>query len=294
MSSVEHTAARGRGKVSLVGAGPGDPELLTLRAARRLAEADLVLYDALVDPRVLALVAPTARRFPVGKRAGRPSVSQSTIEALLVRYARRGLHVVRLKCGDPFVFGRGGEEALAVARAGLPVEVVPGVSSAVAAPAFANVPVTHRGLASGFVVLTGEPDDAWRRTLAALEPASLTVVLLMSLRARGEVARAALARGWSAETPVAVVLGAHGPDGTSLRTTLGELADLALPAEARGLPGTLVVGAVVGVADALAALRDGTPDATAPGAGRPVRVRPDSHPDFRPDVTVCPEVAREA
>ena len=150
-----------RGLVSLVGAGPGDPALLTRRAAQRLAEADLVLYDALVDRAALDL-APSAQRIFVGKRAGRPAVTQEFIIRLLIRAARRGRRVVRLKGGDPFVFGRGGEEALALSAAGLPFEVVPGVSSAVAAPALAGIPVTHRGMASGFVVVSGHAEEAYR------------------------------------------------------------------------------------------------------------------------------------
>ncbi len=130
------------GHVSLVGAGPGDPELLTLRALRRLRAADLVLNDALV-PAALVELAPQARRFFVGKRAGRHSIEQDTIHRLMIRAARRGDRVVRLKCGDPFVFGRGGEEALALAEAGIPFEIVPGLSSALAAPALAGIPVTH-------------------------------------------------------------------------------------------------------------------------------------------------------
>ena len=158
-----------KGFVSLVGAGPGDPDLLTLRAARALAAADLVLYDALVARETLDL-APRAQRFSVGKRAGRASMDQETINRLLVRAARRGKRVVRLKGGDPFVFGRGGEEALALVAAGVPCEVVPGVSSAVAAPALAGIPVTHRGLASAFVVVSGHAESAWRPVLDGLAP----------------------------------------------------------------------------------------------------------------------------
>ena len=169
-----------RGFVSLVGAGPGDPDLLTRKAAERLAEADLVLYDALVDPATLAL-APTAQRIFVGKRAGRPQVRQEFIHWLMVRAARAGKRVVRLKGGDPFVFGRGGEEALALAAAGIPFEVVPGVSSAIAAAALAGIPVTHRGMASGFVVVSGHAEDAYRPMLESLAPHSATVVVMMGL-----------------------------------------------------------------------------------------------------------------
>lgn len=239
------------GRVALLGAGPGAADLLTLRAARRLAEADLVLYDALVAPELLDL-APRAQRFCVGKRAGRPSVSQETIERLLVRAARRGQRVVRLKCGDPFVLGRGGEEALTLAAAGIPFEVVPGVSSAVAAPALSGIPVTHRGLASAFVVVSGHAEPAWGAVLDGLAPQSLTVVVLMGLGARAAIAARLLARGWSADTPAAVCLAAGADDASTWRGTLSDLATAEI--DAGGAPGTLVIGAVVAVAEQLATL----------------------------------------
>mgnify|MGYP001615792961 CR=1 FL=1 len=164
--------------------GPGDPELLTLRAARRLAEADLVLHDDLVPDAVVAL-ASQALRLSVGKRAGRPRCTQEEIIAILIRAARRGRRVVRLKCGDPFVLGRGGEEALALARAGIPCEVVPGLSTALAVPAAAGIPLTHRGIASGFLVVSGHDPGAYAPVLEALPPGSLTVVILMGLRTIG-------------------------------------------------------------------------------------------------------------
>ena len=175
------------GLVSLVGAGPGDPELLTLRAVSRLGAADVVLYDALVD-RAALRYAPRARRFYVGKRAGRHSIAQETIERVMIRRALRGERVVRLKGGDPFVLGRGGEEALALAAAGVPVEVVPGISSAVAGPALSGIPVTHRGLASAFVVVSGHDAATCARVLGSLEPGAATVVVLMGLRTRAATA----------------------------------------------------------------------------------------------------------
>jgi uroporphyrin-III C-methyltransferase/precorrin-2 dehydrogenase/sirohydrochlorin ferrochelatase len=237
------------GFVWLVGAGPGDPELLTRRGARVLTAADLVLYDALVDPRVLEL-APRARRFPVGKRAGRPSMRQETINRLMVRAARRGQRVVRLKCGDPFVLGRGGEEALALAAAGIGFEVVPGVSSAVAAAALAGIPVTHRGLSAGFVVVSGHAERAYGPVLDALAPHSLTVVVLMGLASRAAVAARLLARGWSPLTPAAVVRGASTLTAHAWTGTLGALpaAEIGGAADA---PGTIVVGAVVSLAAVL-------------------------------------------
>jgi uroporphyrin-III C-methyltransferase/precorrin-2 dehydrogenase/sirohydrochlorin ferrochelatase len=239
------------GSVALVGAGPGDPELLTRRAAARLAAADLVLYDALVDVRTLDL-APAARRIFVGKRAGRPSVRQDFINRLMVRAARRGLRVVRLKGGDPFVFGRGGEEALALAAAGVAFEIVPGVTSAVAAPALAGIPVTHRGLASGFVVVSGHDADAYRPVLESLAPQSATVVVLMGLRGAPSIADLMIERGWESSTPVGVVFGASTADSAAWTTTLGGLRHGIETADCDG-PGTLVIGQVVSLRGVLAA-----------------------------------------
>jgi uroporphyrin-III C-methyltransferase / precorrin-2 dehydrogenase / sirohydrochlorin ferrochelatase len=233
------------GFVWLVGGGPGDPELLTRRAARVLAEADLVLYDALVSPGALEL-APHAQRFSVGKRAGRPSVDQETIHRLMIRAARRGRRVVRLKGGDPFVCGRGGEEALALRAAGVPFEVVPGVSSALAAPAAAGIPVTHRGLASAFVVVSGHAEDAFRPVLEALVPRSATVVVLMGLGRRAAIGALLVSHGWPASTPAAIVFGAFTSDEHAWLGTLGALGSAPLPDS--DAAGTMVVGAVVSLA----------------------------------------------
>lgn len=256
------------GFVSLVGAGPGNAGLLTRRGADRLAAADVVLYDALVDAEVLRL-APRAHCFFVGKRAGRPSVSQRSIERLLVRAARRGKRVVRLKCGDPFVFGRGGEEAQALAAAGIPFEIVPGVSSAIAAPALAGIPVTHRGLASAFAVVSGHAASSYGPILDGIAPGSLTLVLLMGVGARRDIARRLLARGWPGDTPAAVVLGAST---AAARTWAGTLADLAADApllDAADLPGTLVVGAVAGLALLSPALTTPSPAAARTAGATP-------------------------
>ncbi|MGZ6071922.1 MAG: uroporphyrinogen-III C-methyltransferase [Myxococcaceae bacterium] len=241
------------GLVSLVGAGPGDPELLTVRAVARLAAADVVFYDALVDQAALRH-APRARWAYVGKRAGRPSISQATIERLMIRRALRGERVVRLKSGDPFVFGRGGEEALALAAAGIPCEVVPGVSTALAAPGLAGIPVTHRGLSTAFVVVSGHAETAFTPVLASLEPGAATVVVLMGLQTRTLVAGLLLARGWSADTPAALLLSAGTTEARCWRGTLAELGSCDLPERHPTLPGVLVIGASVGVADQLEAL----------------------------------------
>jgi uroporphyrin-III C-methyltransferase/precorrin-2 dehydrogenase/sirohydrochlorin ferrochelatase len=217
-----------------------------------------VLYDALASEGMRAY-APNARWFFVGKRACRQSIAQETLNRLLVRYARRGLRVVRLKCGDPFVFGRGGEEALALARAGVPFEIVPGVSSAVSAPALAGIPVTHRGAASALAVVTGHHEAVYAPLLDGLPPGAATLVVMMGLGRRGPIAERLLARGWAAETPAAIVLGAATPQSWSWTGRLAELGAAALPDTSAGAPGVLVIGAVVAVAAEIAAGFAGAP-----------------------------------
>lgn len=232
-----------RGSVALVGAGPGDPELITLRTARRLAGADVVFYDALVDRRALDL-APRARRVFVGKRAGRHAMPQDTINRLMIRAARRGLAVVRLKGGDPFVFGRGGEEALSLVAAGVPFEIVPGISSAIAAPALAGVPVTHRGISAGFLVVSGHAEEAYRPVLESIAPASVTVVVLMGLGRFAAIAKLLVERGWLPSTPVAVVLGASTDSGSTWTSSLADIT-AGLTFDDTGAAGTIVIGDVV-------------------------------------------------
>ncbi len=238
------------GRVTLVGAGPGDPGLLTRRAVARLRAADLVLYDALIDPRVLA-IARKAQRFFVGKRAGRPAVAQHTIHALMIRGARRGRRVVRLKGGDPFVFGRGGEEVLALQRAGVRVEVVPGVTSAVAAPAAAGIPVTHRGLASAFLVVSGHDEAAFDGLVGSLPPGRVTLVILMGIGRSAALAGRLLRAGWPQTTPAAVIVDGTGRGQQVRRGSLRSLAsgDLRITAAA---PGTIVVGDVAALGGAAA------------------------------------------
>ncbi|MCU1500871.1 MAG: uroporphyrinogen methyltransferase [Ilumatobacteraceae bacterium] len=225
--------------ISLVGAGPGDPELLTVRALRRLQAAQVVVHDALVGTGVLALADPSAELIDVGKRAGAP-VPQGLINDLLVQLGRDGREVVRLKGGDPFVFGRGGEEALALAAAGVPFEVVPGVSAVVAAPAAAGIPVTHRGVSASFTVVTGHRQDGespvnW----AALAQAGGTLVILMGVAHRGAIAAELIAGGLAAGTPVAAIRHATGVEQDVVRCTLATLADTPVRS-----PATLVIGAV--------------------------------------------------
>ncbi len=242
------------GRVSLVGAGPGDPDLLTLRAIRRLAEADVVLYDALVDRRVLDL-APKARCVDVGKRCGKRQVAQAATERLLVRLARRGWNVVRLKGGDPFVFGRGGEEALTLSRAGISWEIVPGLSSALVAPALCGIPVTHRGLSAALLVTSGHDLDAARALLSSLIPLSTTVVILMARQNRPQLAQILLSSGWPAQTPATVIQSASLPD---QKQWLGTLLDLQQPSETLdlldGAASLLVIGKPVALSAELSPL----------------------------------------
>jgi uroporphyrin-III C-methyltransferase/precorrin-2 dehydrogenase/sirohydrochlorin ferrochelatase len=249
-------------KVALVGAGPGDPRLWTIRAARLLKEADLVLYDALVDVDALRRLT-RARCFSVGKRARRDSMPQETIHRLMIRAAKQGKRVVRLKGGDPFVFGRGGEEALALAAARIPFEVVPGVTTAIAAPELAGIPVTHRGIASGFLVLAGHTSEAVDHTLSAIRPNTISIVILMGVGARAELASRLTAHGWSGDTPAAIVCSASMPDAWTWTGPLAEMGG-AMPPE--GAAGVLVIGDVVNVRERLVAL---TPVAREwQGAGR--------------------------
>ena len=251
------------GFVSLVGAGPGDPELLTLRALKRLRDADLVLYDALVAVDVREL-APRAQRFYVGKRAARHAASptsggarsnaqrcggeieQAEIHKLMIRGAQRGQRVVRLKAGDPFVLGRGGEEALALEAAGIAYEVVPGVSSAIAAPALAGIPVTHRGIASAFAVLSGHAESAYGPIVDAVAPNSLTLVVLMGNATRAAIAARLVARGWPPTTPAAIMYGASHAGAI---TWLGEISTLGEATFDTELPATIVIGEVVALAN---------------------------------------------
>ncbi len=229
--------------VWLVGAGPGDPGLLTVRGAEALARADIVVHDRLAERSLLDLAPPGAERVDVGKSPGGP-VDQEDINDLLVARARAGLTVVRLKGGDPFVFGRGGEEAEALLAAGVAFEVVPGITSAVAVPAYAGIPVTHRGLSTSFTVVTGHsrhgPDDPvhWE----SLARAGGTVVVLMGVAHRGEIARRLMAGGMASTTPVAAVRWGTRPDQRTLRTTLDDLAGVELEP-----PVTLVIGTVAGL-----------------------------------------------
>jgi uroporphyrin-III C-methyltransferase / precorrin-2 dehydrogenase / sirohydrochlorin ferrochelatase len=243
------------GLVSLVGAGPGHPDFLTVKGLRRLREADLVFHDALVSAEVLAL-AERADRIDVGKRGGRAGTPQDAIEHMMIAAAGDGLRVVRLKGGDPFVFGRGAEEALALGRAGIPFEIVPGVTTAISAPALAGIPVTHRGTASGFLVVTASDSEELSRILDNVSPSSITIVVMMGSRVRTEVAAVLFENGWQPETPSAIVMGAATAHAWAWKGPLASMATVSIPATAAGLAGTLVIG---GVAALPLNLVDGVP-----------------------------------
>jgi uroporphyrinogen III methyltransferase/synthase len=237
--------AESYGRVFLVGAGPGDPGLFTLRGREVLEAADVVVYDRLVNPALLDLAPDDARRIFAGKTRGDHVMPQGAINAVLIHHARHGRRVVRLKGGDPFVFGRGGEEAEALAAAGVPFEVVPGVSSAVAVPAYAGIPLTHRSLSSSFAVVTGHDDPEKQRPpvdWARLATAVDTLVVLMGQARLDAIARQLIAHGRVPETPVALISAGTTEAQTVVECRLDEAGALA-----RDLPGPLliVIGEVV-------------------------------------------------
>lgn len=234
-------AAPTTGHVTLVGAGPGDAELLTLKAVRALQAADVVLFDDLVSADVLELARREARRMLVGKRGGRPSCRQEEINALMVRLARQGKRVVRLKSGDPMIFGRAGEEIAELEAAGIAVEVVPGITAALAMAAALGISLTHRAHAQSLRLVTGHGRDGalprgldWR----SLADAASTLVFYMGGRRGGEIAQRLMAAGLSAATPVAVVESISRPEERRHATTLGELAALS----ARDFSGPVLIG----------------------------------------------------
>jgi uroporphyrin-III C-methyltransferase len=250
-----HAMKQAAGKVYLIGAGPGDPELLTLKAARVLRAADVVLVDDLVDRRVLAHVRRGARVIEVGKRGGCRSTPQAFIEKLMVRLARRGAAVVRLKGGDPFIFGRGGEEVAALRAAGIPVETVSGITAGIAAPAALGIPVTHRDVARGVTFLTGHARDGAEPNWQALRAGGTTLVIYMGMKRVGALVSGMLNAGFPADTPACAIRNGTLETQAEVITTLA-----ALPAAAEAAqldsPAILVVGEVVGLARAGTASTD--------------------------------------
>ncbi len=241
------------GKVYLVGAGPGDPELLTLKAARLLATADVVVYDGLVGSEVLALVNKDARLVSVAKQRSRHSVPQEEINAILVREAISGNFVVRLKGGDPFIFGRGGEEVEACRAAGVSVEVIPGISAAIGGAAEAMLPLTHRDTSSAVSFVAGQCKGLTEQNWAGLAGKGRTLVIYMGVATAPDITEKLIADGLSPDTPVAVLEQVTQPETRALRTVLTDLGDMIEREDVKS-PAIIIVGDVVLKSDAVDAL----------------------------------------
>ena len=242
------------GQATLVGAGPGDPDLLTLRAVKAIQSADALLYDALIDPAILDMARPDARRIDVGKRCGRHAMNQAAINALIVRLARQGAHVVRLKGGDPFVFGRGGEELASLRAAGVPVTVVPGVTAACAAAASLQIPLTHRETARSLHFITGHGADGLipAHHWASLARAGGTIAAYMSGRTLAQMTGSLMAAGLPGETPAVAVENASRANEQRVSGTVASLPDALAAAGFTG-PTLVLIGAVVNLAKAATA-----------------------------------------
>jgi uroporphyrinogen III methyltransferase / synthase len=232
------------GTVYLIGAGPGDPGLLTVRGLELLRRAQIIVFDQLVNPVLLEEASDGAVKIFAGKRAGRHCIAQSEINQSLIDHARLGYEVVRLKGGDPFVFGRGGEEAEALAAAGVPFEIVPGVSSAVAVPAYAGIPLTHRNYSSSFAVVTGHKAQKqqaaveWAKLAAAVD----TLVILMGLKNLAQITAELLSHGLAPETRIAVISRGTTDDQETITGTIADIVDKTRSMES---PAVIVIGRVV-------------------------------------------------
>lgn len=237
------------GKVFLVGAGPGDPELLTLKAVRAIAAADVVLIDDLANRAALRFASPVARVCEVGKRGGCRSTPQAFIEKLMVRLAKSGKTVARVKGGDPFVFGRGGEEMAALQRAGVDVEAVSGVTAGIGVPAALGIPLTHRGLCEGVTFVTGHTGDGREPDWKALAAGRTTLVVYMGVAHAGEISRRLIDEGLRSDTPAAAIQNGTLASQKSTVTVLGDLA-AAMARSGIGSPAVLVIGEVVRFAQA--------------------------------------------
>lgn len=242
-----------QGIVYLVGAGPGDPELATVKAIRLISECDVILYDYLVPPEILEYASPSAQLIYVGKQGGEHTLPQERINSLLVEHAKQGKRVVRLKGGDPFVFGRGGEEAEVLADAGVKFEFVPGVSSAIAAPAYAGIPLTHRRLSSSVIIVTGHEDPTkpfsaicWEKVASG----DSTLVILMGMRNLRENMQKIIDGGISPDTPVAIVRWGTRPNQKTITGTVATIADMVEKAKFKA-PAVIVVGKVAEFRDKL-------------------------------------------
>ncbi|HEX8556393.1 MAG TPA: uroporphyrinogen-III C-methyltransferase [Sphingomonas sp.] len=247
MATLLDPAARGR--VILVGAGPGDPGLLTVRAVAALAAADVVVHDGLIDPAVLDLAPPTAQRISVAKQRARHTLPQEAINALIIAHVRTGSVVVRLKGGDPFVFGRGGEEVEAVRAAGLPVEVIPGVSAALGCAAEAMLPLTHRDHSSAVSFVAGQCKGLSEQDWSGLAGQGRTLVIYMGVATAAAIADKLIADGVAPDMPVAVLERGTLQGARALRTLLADLGPM-VTRERIASPAIIVVGEVVTLSDA--------------------------------------------
>jgi uroporphyrin-III C-methyltransferase len=239
----------GRGRAILVGAGPGDPDLLTVRAVAAIRSADVIVHDGLVDPRVLDLAPEQAVRVSVAKKRDRHTIPQEGINALIVAHVKAGARVVRLKGGDPFIFGRGGEEVEAVRAAGLPVEVIPGVSSALGCAAEVRLPLTHRDWSSAVSFVAGTCRDLSDQNWAGLAGQGRTLVIYMGVSAADAIAEKLMSEGVAPETAVAVLERGTLPGSRAMRSVLADLGDL-VRRESVKSPAIIVVGEVVRLSDA--------------------------------------------
>lgn len=236
-------------RVYLVGAGPGDPDLLTIKAARLIAQADVVVHDGLVDAAIMAMISPAARLISVAKSRSKHSVPQEGINDILVREARTGGCIVRLKGGDPFIFGRGGEEAEACRTAGIEVEVVPGISAAMGGAAGAMLPLTHRDAASAVTFVAGQCKGLTDQNWAGLAGKGRTLVIYMGVATANDITEKLICDGLSPDTPVAVLERATRPDARAMRTILTDLGDMIVREQVVS-PAIIIVGDVVLKSDA--------------------------------------------
>lgn len=243
VQSPQFRENRRAGTVHLVGAGPGDPELLTLRAARLIGAAELIVHDGLVDPAILALARPDAELVSVAKSRSRHTLPQDEINALIVREALQGRDVIRLKGGDPFIFGRGGEEMDACRLAGVPVEVVPGISAAIGCAAEAGLPLTHRGIASAVTFVAGQCQGLSEQNWAGLAGHDRTLVIYMGVATAADIAEKLIADGITPAMPVAVLEKGTRSGSRTLVTNLADLGDLVAREKVQS-PALIVVGEV--------------------------------------------------
>jgi uroporphyrin-III C-methyltransferase len=247
---IEHKSpSPNAGKIWLVGAGPGDPDLLTVRAARLIAAADLIVHDGLVDPAILALAAPHAERISVAKQRSRHTLPQEGINSLIVDAALAGRDVVRLKGGDPFIFGRGGEEMEAARAAGVPCEIVPGITAATGCAAAAGLPLTHRDHSSAVSFVAGQCKDLSDQNWSGLAGHGRTLVVYMGIATAQAIADKLMADGVSPALPVAVLEKGTRPGSRALRSLLADLGDMVVRERVKS-PALIVIGEVAALADA--------------------------------------------